>query len=443
MGIRTERLFPASFRGVEFLARVESQPEAGRKSVLHEYPNSDQRFVEDLGQVVPVFTMDAFVSGDLWRNIASDLEKELNTAGSGKLVMPTFGSRTVYPLPYTKDASQQSVGIISYRLTFAIGNPAAAPEESIPDEQLVFIVGDRSRGLLATLFAAAFAAPALINNAIVAVQDLQNGLDSMLEDLERVITLEFLTDFTKQIKDLGNKVAKLVTTPVDFAKEMIQGDEPGVGLWQTTSEGFGTGGNIDASLLFTEFGEQLLESTEIEGAAIVETVGDETSSNTPYWPEDTQERIDRNENRRTFVRMIRLNALIVSYEQLAAATYNTTDEINKARVKVETAYKAIMLDGAEDKDAIQAENQMKILIESLRSNALAVLQQKEQEVFGLTELDYGYPISRFVLAYNLYGEQFTNDELLTERSEIIRGLNPDKNGTEMKGILTVLETEGI
>lgn len=439
MGIRTERMYATSFRGVEFLARMEDQTEAGRKTVLHEYPNSDQRYVEDLGQVVPVFTLDAFVSGDLWRNTASDLEKELNTAGSGKLVMATFGSKTVYPLPYTKNASQQSVGIISYKLTFAIGNPAVAPEESIPDVQLVFIVGNSSRGLLTTLFALAFAAPTLINNALVAVQDLQNGLDSMLEDLKSVITLEFLKDFEKTIKNLSNKVVQLVKTPVDFAQEMIQGDEPETGLWQITSEGFGTEGNIDAALLFTEFGADLINVTDVEGAAVVETAGDETSSNTPYWPEDTQERIDRNANRRTFVRMIRLNALIVAYEQLAASDYNTTEEINEAREKVETAYQQIMLDGTEDSTAIQADNQMKILIESLRSKSLAVLQQKEQELFGLTELDYGYPISRFSLAYNLYAEQFTNGELLTERAEIIRSLNPDKNGSEMKGTLTVLE----
>jgi len=443
MGIRTERMYAASFRGVEFLARLESQPEAGRKSVLHEYPNSDQRFVEDLGQVVPVFTLDAFVSGDLWRNIASDLEKELNTAGTGKLVMPTFGSKTVYPLPYTKDASQKSVGIISYKLTFAVGNPAVAPEETIPDVQLVFIAGNGARGLLTTLFAAALAAPALINNALVAIQDLQNGLDSMLEDLKSVITLEFLDDFAKTIKNLGNKAAQLVSTPIDFAQGMIQGDEPETGLWQISSLGFGTGGNIDAALAFTEFGADLINITDVDGAAVTEIAGDETSSNTPYWPEDTKERIDRNENRRTFVRMIRLNALFVSYEQLAAATYNTTDEVETARNKVESAYKRIMLDGTEDENALQSDNQMKILIETLRSNALAVLEQKEQEVFGLAELDYGYPISRFVLAYNLYAEQFTNDGLLTDRAETIRSLNPDQNGTEMKGILTVLETEGI
>ena len=438
MGLRLERQFTASFRGVEYFVRSESQPEAGRQSVLHEYPNSDQRYVEDLGAVVPVFTQNAFVAGENWQQLARDLETELNTAGPGKLVQPTDGSRSVYPLPYTKDTSQKDVGIINFTLSFAIGNPTVAFQEALPNEQQVYFEGDSIRGKIAEIYALVTGIPNLINNALVAIQDLQNGLDKMLDDFKSIVTLEFLADFEKQIKNIANKAADLITTPVEFGKAMVQGDDNETGAWQITSVGVGSSGGIEAPLILTQFGAELTNTT-ISGASVIETEGDETSNNTPYWPENTQERIDRNNNRREFVRMMRLNGLCMAYEQAAAGTYTTTNEIISTREKIESAYTAIMLDGTEDKNALQSNNEIKLLVERIRNTSLAVLQQKEQDLFGLATINYQYPISQFSLAYNLYAEQYLTAEALTARARIIKGLNPSKNGLEMKGELSVIE----
>ena len=48
MSLTNSELFPCSFRGIPFLIERHTT-KSGRKTVTHEFPNSDNRFVEDLG----------------------------------------------------------------------------------------------------------------------------------------------------------------------------------------------------------------------------------------------------------------------------------------------------------------------------------------------------------------------------------------------------------
>ncbi len=446
MPSRVIEMLPASFRGITFLVRSESLPTGGRKIALHEYPDSDRRFVEDLGEIPPTFTIDAFVSGDTWREKATALETELRKAGPGTLVMPTFGSIEAYAMPYSKNASQQSVGIIEFRLTFVVGKPAAAPGIATPTIQEVFDKGDTARGTITSKFASKFKVPAFIQNALNAISDLKTNVLELVNDFKESIDLETITAFAKQAQTLQNEAAAFVADPEEYSLNFIQGGGLGTGLMQLTSIGLGAQGAIDKIISFAEYGAQLLDSEEaqtITGSSVVETAGDETSSNTPYWPEDTGERVERNTSRRLVVRTIRLNALVIAYEQLAAQDYNTTEEIAEAREKVENAYTQIMLEGTDDAEAIQSDPDVRPVIEDVRNSSIAVLEQKEQEVFGITQINQKTNISQFVLAYKIYAEEFTTSTGLTERASVIRGLNPEENGLTMVGELNVLQAEGL
>ena len=58
-----ENLNVASFRGARFLIKSHSTS-GGRKTVNHEYPNSDRRFVEDLGELQETFSIQGIIHGD-------------------------------------------------------------------------------------------------------------------------------------------------------------------------------------------------------------------------------------------------------------------------------------------------------------------------------------------------------------------------------------------
>lgn len=55
-------LYVATFRGIQFLIK-DGSTTGGRKNVTHEYPNSDKRYVEDLGLFQKVFTINGTVTG--------------------------------------------------------------------------------------------------------------------------------------------------------------------------------------------------------------------------------------------------------------------------------------------------------------------------------------------------------------------------------------------
>lgn len=90
----SENLRPASFRGIQF--QVESTDlGAGRRSQLHEYPQRDKPWVEDLGRAARELSFDGFLIGADYVDQANKLLAALEEAGPGTLVHPWFGTVTV------------------------------------------------------------------------------------------------------------------------------------------------------------------------------------------------------------------------------------------------------------------------------------------------------------------------------------------------------------
>lgn len=90
----SDNLRPASFRGVMF--QVESTDlGAGRRTQLHEYPQRDKPYVEDLGRATRDLAFSGFVVGEDYVDQANKLLGALEEAGPGTLVHPWFGTLQV------------------------------------------------------------------------------------------------------------------------------------------------------------------------------------------------------------------------------------------------------------------------------------------------------------------------------------------------------------
>jgi len=85
-----EILHKGSFRNVSF-SWVSGTTTGGRKTVLFDFPNSDTRLSQDLGQVPDKFSMNVFITGtaDDYYSKRDALITALNTAGAGELQHPT------------------------------------------------------------------------------------------------------------------------------------------------------------------------------------------------------------------------------------------------------------------------------------------------------------------------------------------------------------------
>lgn len=89
-----DNLQDASFRGVPFKV---DQDEAtlGRRVQVHEYPNRDKPWAEDLGRATRRFSVQAYLIGDDFFTQRNRLIEQIEKPGAGTLVHPYYGEMTV------------------------------------------------------------------------------------------------------------------------------------------------------------------------------------------------------------------------------------------------------------------------------------------------------------------------------------------------------------
>lgn len=89
-----EELRSASFRGVPFEVEGDSGT-FGRRTQVHEYPQRDKPWSEDLGRATRNFEITAFVLGEDYLGRRDELLAALETEGPGLLIHPWYGELTV------------------------------------------------------------------------------------------------------------------------------------------------------------------------------------------------------------------------------------------------------------------------------------------------------------------------------------------------------------
>ena len=85
-----KKLYEASFRGVPFhVTKVDLK--VGRRTVVHEYPQRDKPYVEDIGRATRRLSFTALVVGDDYIQQAEKLIGAIETEGPGTLIHPHLG----------------------------------------------------------------------------------------------------------------------------------------------------------------------------------------------------------------------------------------------------------------------------------------------------------------------------------------------------------------
>jgi prophage DNA circulation protein len=448
--ILVRQLLSASFKGVTFRVRNEIQDPSGRRIILHEYPNSNQRFVEDLGQIPQIFKVEAFIHGANYLTQARALEAKLNESGPGELVLPTFGSFTAYALPHRAEATQNNVGEIKYSLEFALGRPTAGPTTRENEIEDLYDTADNARAEVQIALALLWEQPTTALNIATTNYDILQTVQSMVNQYNRLFNTGSLTAF----QDTANRVTRdrgvLLQDGTALANALVQGTPSSPGLWQQASQGIPNGIGTDASLAGVNFGatlstqsQEIFQIAEEDKQAKGEILSSESfTSFINGWPDTTPIRIERNNNRSCLVHVFRICALLTAYEQAAAATYTTENQVNAVREQLYQAYDVVMREGVEQSAAhteIMAVPQIRDTVGQVRNIAGEILERKSQNSPGLTTIDLPAPRSSVELAYLLYAEQLTTGAALQERAREVRGLNPTRPNMSLGGTLTIFD----
>lgn len=110
-------LLPGSFRGVPFQVEAHGHS-GGRRGQLHEYPQRDTPYFEDLGRKTREFSIDVFILGDNYTATRDAMLAACESEGNGTLVHPYLGSKQVICTNFALSERIDEGRVCRFTLTF-------------------------------------------------------------------------------------------------------------------------------------------------------------------------------------------------------------------------------------------------------------------------------------------------------------------------------------
>lgn len=202
-----DRLLPASFRGVGFWIDQAKTP-VGRKGQLHEYPQRDLPFFEDLGQQARTHDLTAFIVGADCLEQRDKLLKALE-AGSGELVHPWLGRVQVKVGECDMTHTRQDGGLVTFALRFYPDQPLPFPTATVSTQKVLLSKADTLLGSAVARFEQAMT---LIKAARIGIANLRNSLTGVYEVIKEQLKplieqYKQITELVKAVKELPKEVA--------------------------------------------------------------------------------------------------------------------------------------------------------------------------------------------------------------------------------------------
>ncbi|RON61030.1 DNA circularization protein [Pseudomonas fluorescens] len=202
-----DRLLPASFRGVGFWIDQAKTP-VGRKGQLHEYPQRDLPYFEDLGQQAKTHDLTAFIIGADCLEQRDKLLKALE-AGSGELVHPWLGRLQVKVGECDMTHTRQDGGLVTFALKFYPDKPLPFPTATVSTQKVLLAKADTLLGSAVARFEQAMT---LIKAARIGIANLRNSLTGVYEVIKEQLKplieqYRQITELVKAVKELPKEVA--------------------------------------------------------------------------------------------------------------------------------------------------------------------------------------------------------------------------------------------
>lgn len=207
-----------------FYARVSQEPQIGRKTVVHEYPQSDTRYVQDNGKISGIYTLQVEINEttpSAYKRAIKTLRKALETEGLGTLMHPELGSKKVVPTASSRYANLVSEnGLTAFTLTFMESDPNKYPTSQAGNAGFLSGIYDKVNAANEKYFGGIING---YNSFIEGFNDLRDGIQEVTNTITDVVaTINGIADeaaaITTDIADFQNSLTQLIQTPTNLAK---------------------------------------------------------------------------------------------------------------------------------------------------------------------------------------------------------------------------------
>lgn len=389
----TARLPDGQFRDAFFFYQ-ESSGSGGRKTQTHEYPNKTERYVEDLGGLEKKFTLNVFTDDNVSYSERDALIKELDKAGVGTLVHPSFGDLEVVVVGYTFAESVKELGITKFTINFEVASQNVLPTKTTATKGRLAqlksdILGDNEKAF---------------DDGWQSVKNAKAKFDSGVKTLKR--TANKINNIAKQIQGAGDSFADAITSLnqiVNSANKLVQAPSVLASNLRTSFDNLGVAFKNSKDLFNTT--KKLFGFNESDQAIVG----------------NSQIQKDIKTNQDQLNNFVNVAVLAIAYDASVNIEYNNLQELNQVIADLENGFN--QLPDTIDKNLRDALLQMKI-------EATNIFSQLAISLPNVASYNVINPISLNNLIFKLYGS--------LELKETIRLLNNFGDTSQIQGNIKIL-----
>ena len=393
MTFNISKLPEASYNDVRFLYQSSSIG-GGRKTVTHEYPNSDIRFVEDLGGLRKTYNIEAVVDNNNNNNQRDQLINALDSKNIlGKFVHPEYGAKNVKLINYTINNSKNQLGITTFSITFEEADlPVKGEVESNTGflSNLRNIAGENVSNKLAKGW-----------KTFTTVKEGFDKTNKIIKDTGREIKKvaglvagagDGINDFTTSINEIVNNSQALVNSPSILAQRLTN--------------------SFNALEVAFDNAQNVFDS--------VKNLMQFKNDTVPTGNSNTRDNIL--ENQRLTNNLITVNSFAIAYNQASQVDYKNQNELSNNIKILKDNFKNI---SGLDRDSLLELQRIRIEFQKV-INDLSISLPKVSN-FETNKI----PLN--VLIYQLYGS--------LDKKEDLKELNKFKDTSQIEGTIKILSNE--
>jgi prophage DNA circulation protein len=377
-----EQLQSASFKGVSFLIDSSSTG-GGRKTVTHEYPNRDSRFVEDLGALQETFSIIGIISEPNYIQKRDALILALKTPGRGELVHPFFGSVQVTAKPYTLSENLTDLGIARFSMVFEASEESIFPSASLNNTSQINQLTSQTAASLQSDFASTFKVTKQYPSNFTSAKGILRGVSTALGiDADNILkTTAEISTFTNALLDFSEKTNSNINNPLNLAR--------------------------DFSFLFGDFA--VIGRNAAKQLDLLKKVFGYNKDEAPILP-TTIPRVERETNRQIVNSAMNVSALIYAYNTVPQLTFTTDQDIEEVQDILDGQFDYVMNNNNVSDDTIQ-------LVKDMRVENKKFLEQEIVNAFKISTIQT-QEIPMTILSFQYYGNVNNTEALIELNNEI-------------------------
>lgn len=393
-----KQLQPASFRGEAFHVKG-ADSEVGRRTVLHEYPQRDEPFSEDMGRKARGFKVEAIVIGPDYFKARDALIEALEAKGSGVLVHPYYGRRTVtLASPARISESSDEGGMARFSLDFVEAGENVQPSARPDTQSLVESALGDARSSIAEDFASLFSVDGMPEFVELSALDVANDVMASLDAVRRgmIPDLSIISDYVSASLGVSNSLGSLIRLPADLASGFI-------GLFSGLS-GIGRSPLASFMALRSLFGYGRRGGNY---GGIYSTYG----TTLPSVPLTTPSRIQQAANQEALAALTRRAAVIEAAQASSAIRFDSYNQA--AAVRDELAERL-------DIEAEAASEPVYAALAALRVAVVRDITTRGADLARVSESSLPATLPALVASYRIYGDATRDADLVSRNSGVVR-----------------------